>query len=195
MPTLRQERAQAQFARGIEYRFEPLTKWERQFRHGHWEARCARVAAALESTGGDSLRLDHFVNCGSGCVAEWSETEQRHRLAGNYCHDRHCEPCMRAKANKIAGNLRDRLEAKPHGRYRFITLTLKHSTAPLADQIRRIYKHFKALRATQLCAARSEAEPIHWSANSHRTRVPPVGQSGTCTSTSSPKALTCRQRS
>ena len=56
---------------------------------------------------------------------------------------------MRAKANKMAANLRNRLAEQPDGRYRFITLTLKHNTKPLAEQIQRLYACFKKLRKTR----------------------------------------------
>jgi hypothetical protein len=53
---------------------------------------------------------------------------------------------MRAKGNKIAANLKARLKQQPDGRYRFITLTLKHSKQPLAFQIQKLYSSFKKLR-------------------------------------------------
>jgi len=53
---------------------------------------------------------------------------------------------MQAKANKIVANLRAKLEAQASGDYRFITLTLKHSKRPLAEQIARLYQSFRKLR-------------------------------------------------
>lgn len=90
--------------------------------------------------------VNRFEECGSGCVIEWSDQEQRFRCCASYCKSRHCEVCMRSKANKIAANLRHRLEEKPNGRYRFITLTLLHTNTPLADQIKHLYDSFRRLR-------------------------------------------------
>jgi hypothetical protein len=57
---------------------------------------------------------------------------------------------MRAKANLLANNLRNRLAEKPDGRYRFITLTIRHSEDPLTEQLRHLYDSFKRLRASKL---------------------------------------------
>jgi hypothetical protein len=57
---------------------------------------------------------------------------------------------MRAKANLIARNLRSKLEAGVKRNFRFITLTLKHSKRPLAEQLARLKKCFKKLRQTPL---------------------------------------------
>lgn len=105
-------------------------------------------------------QLNRWDACGGQCTVEWSDTLQKHRLRANYCKSRHCEPCMRAKANKIARNLRDRLEQERTRlkhldaiAIRFITLTLKHSNAPLVDQIRRLKAAFKRLRKAPLWKA------------------------------------------
>jgi Replication protein len=97
----------------------------------------------------NTFALNRYDECGSCCTVEWSEELGKYRLRANYCKCRHCEPCMRSKANLMAANLRSRLEVKPNGRYRFITLTLKHSHTPLRAQITRLYSSFKALRATK----------------------------------------------
>jgi hypothetical protein len=57
---------------------------------------------------------------------------------------------MRGKAKLMSHNLYDRLQLRAKGRYRFVTLTLKHSRIPLADQIRRLYASFKKLRTKPL---------------------------------------------
>jgi hypothetical protein len=124
----------------------PATDHEEAFRHGHWRERRHRVREVLERINTNAFALDRFKNCGSECTVEYSKSLDRARLRANYCHCRHCEPCQRAKANKIARNLEKRLEQRPAGRYRFLTFTLKHSNTPLAEQIRRLYACFKKLR-------------------------------------------------
>lgn len=121
-------------------------KCETAFRHSYWQVKRQMVLAALESAGASTFELDRFAQCGSACTVERSPSTKKIRLRACYCKSRHCEPCMRAKANKIAGNLRNRLEQEPDGRYRFLTLTLKHNSATLADQIRRLYAAFKKMR-------------------------------------------------
>jgi hypothetical protein len=100
----------------------------------------------MQSAGASTFELDRFEQCGSACIIERSPSLKRLRLRASYCKSRHCEPCMRAKANKIAANLRAKLEETDHVQYRFITLTIKHNAAPLQDQIRRLYASFKRLR-------------------------------------------------
>lgn len=126
----------------------PASPRETSFRHSAWQAKRTKVRDTLVSVGTNDFALNRFDECGSACTVEWSASEQRYRLRANTCKCRHCEPCMRAKANKIAHNLRIRLQEKPDGRYRFITLTLAHSQTPLADQIRHLYASFRRLRTS-----------------------------------------------
>lgn len=131
------------------YQCPPASEPELWFRHTHWNAKRKLVRAALEGAGSSKTQLEAFDNCGADCVVEIDAKTQKYRLRGTYCHNRHCEPCMRAKANLLAANLRSKLnDAKPH-QFRFITLTLKHNAAPLADQIRRLYASFKKLRTSK----------------------------------------------
>jgi hypothetical protein len=135
-------------ARFYENIVPPATPEETHFRHGHWKERRDKVHAALVATGASIWVLNRFEECGSGCTVEWSKEENRVRLCASYCKNRHCEPCMKAKGNKIAANLRNRL-AKDRGHtYRFITLSLKHTNTPLPDQKRRLYAAFKKMRET-----------------------------------------------
>ncbi len=150
------------------------TPEEEHFRHSGWRKKRAAVRAAMATNGVPMARLERFDCCGSGLTIEHSEEEGRYRVIGSYCHDRHCEPCMRAKANIIAKNLRAKIEAmkpiedcgKCHGKrglscdicggngriqppqptYRFITLTLRHTAQPLKQQITRLMHAFRKLR-------------------------------------------------
>jgi len=133
---------------------QPATPEETRFRHGHWAARRALVRQRLTETACNTFQMNRFDECGSGCRVEWSETLQRRRIRASYCRSRHCEPCARAKGNRIAANLRDRLaeQLQLHTqdrspKFRFVTLTLKHTRENLAHQIRRLYSSFKKLRA------------------------------------------------
>lgn len=100
----------------------------------------------LLAVGEGERQYSAFVNCGAQCIVEFCADEQKYRLRADYCKCRHCEPCARAKAGLMAANLRKRLETRPKGRYRLVTLTLLHSNTPLVNQIRRLYKSFSDLR-------------------------------------------------
>lgn len=128
----------------------PATPIETHFRHGHWRGTRDRIFTHLQASGVAAKHLQAWLCCGSACHAEWSESRGKHRLSANYCKNRHCQPCMRSKANLLARNLRAKLEAGHRRDFRFITLTLKHSDQPLHDQITRLKKCFKALRNTPL---------------------------------------------
>lgn len=126
---------------------------ETRFRHSHWKNRRDRIRAMLARSGARVHALNRWDECGGQCQVQWSESRQNFRLSANYCKSRFCEPCMRAKANMVARNLREKLEeARQAARsrdpigVRFITLTLRHNKAPLKSQIDRLHASFKKLR-------------------------------------------------
>lgn len=129
-----------------DYRVPQAAACETNFRHSHWKPRRDLIMDRLTSAGESTFALDRFQQCGSGCTVEVSPSTKKIRLVACYCHSRHCEPCMRAKANRIVANLRKKLDEENAVVYRFITLTLKHTDTPLADQIARLYAGFKKLR-------------------------------------------------
>jgi hypothetical protein len=128
----------------------PIDPSEEWFRHYNWKDKRAKVRAALDQTTISHRSLNNFDNCGSECVVMWNETEKRYRLAGNFCHSRHCDPCVKSKSNLIAANLKKRLESNPSVTYRFVTLTLRHTNQPLAKQIKRLYSCWRTLRNTDM---------------------------------------------
>jgi len=133
-------------AKFYQHLIPPASPEETHFRHSGWSVRRERVREALRATGHNDFFLNRFDECGSGCSVEWSPALKTYRLRADYCRCRHCEPCSRARANVMGGNLKRRLNEKPAGRYRFITLTLRGSDTPLADQLKRLYAAFKKLR-------------------------------------------------
>lgn len=133
----------------IEYR-DPesycISQDEEWFRHYNWKEKRQRVRQALADANSTINARTAFDNCGADCQVEYSEAERRYRVMACYCHNRHCEPCMKAKSSLITNNLRQILKSRPDARFRFITLTLKHSNAPLRQQIKRLYSCYKSLR-------------------------------------------------
>lgn len=133
-------------ARFYEHTCQPATREELWWRHGCWWNLRQRVRESLVRTAANVFQLDRFDNCGGDCGVEYSASLNKHRLRACYCKNRHCQPCAKAKANLIARNLRNELANKPKHQHRFITLTLRHTTTPLADQIKKLYRSFKKLR-------------------------------------------------
>jgi len=70
------------------------------------------------------------------------------KVLANACRLRWCPICARAKSAAVAFSVGEFL--KNIDRPKFLTLTLRHSVAPLAHQINSIYKAFRALRKTKL---------------------------------------------
>jgi Replication protein len=130
------------------YCYEPVpaSDAETHFRHSNWATKRKKVLATLRAIYPDWRTADRVAQCGAEATIEYCKEEQRFRIKASYCKNRHCEPCQRAKGNLLAANLRKKLEDNPDKTYRFVTLTLKHTTAPLADQIKRLYDSWKKLR-------------------------------------------------
>ena len=135
-----------------EYNTPPADESEIWFRHANWEENRAKVRATLASTGHSDNAMYRFDHCGADAVVEWSETEKRHRVRANYCHNRHCKACSKSRSTLLVKNLQSKLgEATPAPhQFKFVTLTLRHTDTPLADQIKRLYKSFARLRASKI---------------------------------------------
>jgi hypothetical protein len=88
-------------------------------------------------------RLDRFCHCGNDSVIEVSPDGQRHRVRANYCGDRWCDPCTRARAASLAKRLSDRCRQR---RTLFVTLTIRRDDKDLIPRRRRLLKSFEKLR-------------------------------------------------
>lgn len=117
------------------------------FRHSGWLRPRRLVRQALVTLNTPARPLHRFDTCGS---EPWVvvDVDDNTRLAihSNHCHSRWCTPCSRERAARIVGNLKVTLN-ETH--VLFLTLTMKHSNAPLPDQIDRIYASFRKLRKAQ----------------------------------------------
>lgn len=122
----------------------PLSGPEENFRHSHWKTRRSRIFELLNKPGiASPNRLSNFAHCGAVAHAEFSPSTLRYRVSGQYCHDRFCEPCMRARSGRIAGVLRERAKGL---HCRFLTLTQLHTHEPLRVQIDRLRADFATFR-------------------------------------------------
>lgn len=121
-----------------------LSATERQFRHSGWERDRRRVFAGLQAAGIGQDRLDRFAACGSQAwVLRNAHDHGRFRLIANYCHDRWCVPCCNARARDIREAV---VTIAGKRRLRLLTLTLKHTQTPLAQQLTHLWKSFRRLR-------------------------------------------------
>jgi len=93
-------------------------------------------------------RLSQLTGCRTHAwFARHQETGEV-QVFSNNCRLRWCPLCSQAHRNYITHSVSSWLE---HARYpKFMTLTLKHSDAPLAHQIDHLYDSFKRLRKRSL---------------------------------------------
>lgn len=131
----------------IETPIEPATAVESNWWHGDHLERRQKVRASMERTCQSAMRRESFEHCGSGCRVEWSATAGKHRLRANFCHDRFCERCARARARVISTNLAQHLGNKS---FVHCVLTLKHRATPLSAEITRLIRCFRNLRDSKL---------------------------------------------
>jgi hypothetical protein len=117
------------------------------FRHSGWRRRRRQIYEALYRTEQPRTRTSAFATCGSNAfVFQSVDPPYRYRLAGSSCHDKFCTPCARDRSRCIATNVINHLGGVPT---RFITLTLKHSSDPLRQQVARLQRCFARLRGTK----------------------------------------------
>ena len=154
---------------------DPLRTWNASinFRHSGWAHDRRRVHDALRRTRQSLNRLCDFTGCGEHAyVFQSVDDPDCYTLGGSTCHDRFCLPCGRERSRVIATNVKLRVEGK---KTRFLTLTLKSSTEPLADLLRKLTQDFTALRRTKLWRKRVTGGvaflEVKWIASTNRWHV------------------------
>lgn len=118
------------------------------FRHAGWIGRRECVDAALESIDETENRLSRFRSCGRNCwVLQCLSEPDLYRTICDKCRDRFCTPCAMDRSRSVAASVAAYAVDRE---LRFITLTMRKSTNPLADDINRIYRCFVRLRRRRL---------------------------------------------
>lgn len=135
------------FARRASFQRPPATDVERSFRHSGWALERLRVRHALLTANVPASRYERFCDCGSDCVVEFSPSRNRHRTRANYCGDRFCLPCSRARASRVRGKVESLLgQEKPL----LITLTVRNSRPALNDALNHLLSSFRRLRQQKI---------------------------------------------
>lgn len=125
------------------YARPPAEAMEIQFRHSGWMIERLRVQHAQIAANLSGDRRERFANCGADCVVEYSPSLKKHRLRANYCGDRFCLPCARARSKKIERAMVKRLAGEQP---LFITLTCRSSTKTLGQCLDHLTASFRRLR-------------------------------------------------
>lgn len=118
------------------------------YRHRCWWRERQRVRTALVAADVPDRRLERYDYCGSAAwIVRHPDDPERLRIAASCCHDRYCQPCAGARSHAVACNLADLMQG---ARHRMVTLTLAHNDEPLAEQLDRLYRHYRRLRQRKL---------------------------------------------
>lgn len=125
-----------------------LPNSEMNFRHSATQHLRSRIEKALREVESVESRLLRWERCGCyATVMKTVSTPVRYMVRSMRCKNRFCPACAIERSRTIANAIVQKIGGEPH---RFLTLTLKHSTKPLAIQIRRLIDSFKKLRKTPL---------------------------------------------
>jgi hypothetical protein len=95
-----------------------------------------------------SRYLDRLQNCRRSSWFARHKITNKVRVFTSSCGLRWCCLCADAKRNFVAHQVATHLRSAHYPK--FLTLTLKHSPAPLADQVDALYKFFRSFRKTKL---------------------------------------------
>lgn len=108
------------------------------------------VRRAVWSVEPDQKLKRKIIDCGSALWLEVNFKTGKHRLGANHCESRICPYCRRVIQAETAERIKLWIGLPKRHEYRFITLTLSHSDAPLADQLDFLQESFRRLRQQQI---------------------------------------------
>lgn len=118
------------------------------FRHSGWRQNRHRVQSAMDSLDTAEARRLRFDSCGSRAwVLQSVDEPELFKIACDRCRDRFCVPCARERSRHIASKVGDFATGKE---LRFITLTLRHTTRTMKEDVDRLYAGFVKLRRRRL---------------------------------------------
>lgn len=123
----------------------PIPTYGERLRHSclnQYEA-AERIYCYLDRLNSTSKRFD-LENCRSKAWFVRHIESGDVRIAANSCHLRWCPVCTDSRRSYIAHSVAEWVHDQAHPK--FLTLTIKHSNAPLDHQIDHLYKFFRSLR-------------------------------------------------
>jgi|SRR5579862_180308 len=118
----------------------------KSFRHSFWFDDRARVQAAMASLFVPKTRQDRFECCGDNCwVMQHRDHPSQFSFKSDKCGDRFCFACMQDKSRRVHWEMLCYCKDKKD--LSLLTLTMKAEKQSLGTCLKRITKHFRALRA------------------------------------------------
>lgn len=91
-----------------------------------------------------------FIGCGANMWIQYSPTRDSYRTVCNSCNLRFCPICSRRLGQAMATSAAASLATLGTNDLKFITLTLRSSSAPLDVQLQHLRKAFRRLRQRQI---------------------------------------------
>lgn len=139
-------------------------------RHFAWRHDRQLVYDALVSSGASPTRLRAFANCGRGAwVLKRLDRDGEYAVVPMHCHDRFCRPCARQRSWLIRRNLSAHLPTHP---CRFVSLTLRSGSEPLAYLLDKLRDGFTKLRKHPFWSSRVKGGvafvEVKWSEHAQR---------------------------
>lgn len=110
-------------------------------------SRWLEIIPKIETTTSTILR---HQQCGSQAWVQYSPSRTTRRIISNTCKLRVCPACRRAIQQSLADRLWWAIGEPKKNEWKFVTLTLKHSSAPLDHQLAFLKKSFRKLRQRKL---------------------------------------------
>lgn len=134
-------------------RIEQPTQLETTWRHNGWRVHRQLTWEALRRWKGAGNATYRFARCGAQAIVAKNAATGEYRIQSFTCKSRFCSPCRQRMAGIIQANVIEHAshpDRRQQGkRLRSITLTLRHSTLPLSEQISRLMRCFAKLRRSR----------------------------------------------
>lgn len=150
--------------------WSPEDDAHQQYCHGGWAVTRRRVRDSMLRTHQTADRVCRYQDCGKDCwVYQHKDDPTNIKVVANHCMDRMCITCGGLKALRVRNALAALMHEK---KLRLCTLTLSGQSESLADLLDRLYRHFKALRQTELWTKAVDGGcaflEVKWSAKANR---------------------------
>lgn len=110
--------------------------------NSEWQS--ARAAYQFLEENRDLQKLDAFEFCRKVAWFVRHEETGKIRVASKQCHLRWCPMCAQVRSNFISRQVQEWIAGTSYSK--FVTLTVKSTDDPIADQINHLYDSFKRLR-------------------------------------------------
>lgn len=111
------------------------------------------LLSVAEWAGASTAAVNRFRRCGEHASVFRSESTGRLRVIADHCRNRWCPRCRVYVQVRTRRRIEKWLATADRHKLKFVTLTLRSSSQPLAEQIARLLKCFRSLRSSRVWRA------------------------------------------